>query len=136
MSSSLEAGKGGENLAEGLATQIELDADHRAARVDEDIGLTDRGMLYTSVLMLSSAVSLRALSTSRRSSTRPVPPRRNALETRKSSSVCDESRWVPRGSISTRRNASSGLTSRLRPGLATEMLQVGRNHEAGTWHVD
>ena len=85
--------------------------------------------------MASSAVSSRTLSTSRHTSRRPRPPTRNAFETRTSSSV------ATRAVGAARRSGQAAGFSRVderrpRPGLATEMLQVGRDHDAGMRHVD
>ena len=60
------------------------------------------GAPRTSDLNASSALSLSAFKTSNSRSTRPRRPRRNALEIRTSSNVCDDSRRDPRGSSNTR----------------------------------
>lgn len=69
-----------------LTIRIESEADHGEAGGDEATGLTDRFGVAHIVLMLSSAVSRRALRRSRAAG-RLRLPRRNALETPKSSSV-------------------------------------------------
>ena len=92
-----------------LSAQVESHAQHRASRVDEDVALTDRrGVVHVRPDALLRGVVQYVEHVQAQFDTREVVDAER-FEMRMSSSVCDESRSVPRGSRSTGRAGSIGL---------------------------
>ena len=123
---------GAESLQRLLSTYIQFDGEHGASRIHEDRRLTEIGR--TEQIVGRQTVSRRplsALSTSSSSSTRPTPLSGTFLDTRTSSSDCDDSRREPGGfEQDSFRRLITGLRQRnqrrRRPWLATEIAENSR----------
>ena len=101
------------------------------------VGRPKFGLNRLSVARASSAVSLSALSTSTSSSMRPAPPKRIVLDTRRSSSDCDDSRRDPRGSSRMRWSpCGSEICAVAAHGLPLKYCRLARDHETRPRHVD